>query len=225
MGNSRGLVSVAVGLVAGLLVLLGGCSQPEKEPVEAEQVPVVEPNEPAVAAQTAERPVALALRFAPGRTITCKATTEAHKRIEWIGDTSRKPAAFRGGRTGHHTEVTFEQHIQRVDDQGNATLTITIKAVKYLSHTLDAVNVDFDSARQADQGSPFAKLIGLSYTLEMSPQSEVLAVRDVEPARQALQGDLPEHQTALRLLDESIIKARHEVPTLMTWPSGESVSV
>lgn len=221
MRKPRGVVKSAVGLAACLFLLLGGCSQSRKGPLEAEQGPVVEPNEPAVEAETAEVPVRLALKFTPGQTITCKVTTEAEKRIEWIGDTSRKPAAFRGGRTGHHTEVTFEQHVQRVDDQGSATLKITIKAVKYLSRTLDAVTVDFDSARQADQGSPFARLVGLGYVLEMSPKGEVLAVLDADPARQALQGESPEQQTALRLLDEPIIKARHEIPTLMTSPSNE----
>jgi hypothetical protein len=146
-------------------------------------------------------------------------TTEAEKSVEWQGDASSKPRSFQGGRTGHHTEITFEQQVQRVDDQGNATLKITIKALKYLSRARDSVTVDFDSTRQADRGNPLAKLIEESYGLEMSPKGEVLAVIDVEPARQVLEGDAPEHQTALRLLDEPIIKNRHEIPVLMALRS------
>jgi hypothetical protein len=217
------MANVVVGLTACLFVLLGGCSQPHKGPHEAQQGPVVvEPNELAtVVAETAERSVALVLKFTPGQTITCKVTTEAEKSIEWQGDTSRKPAAFEGGRTGHHTEVTFDQHVQRVDDGGNATLKITVKALKYLTRAKDVVIVDFDSARPGDRSGPLAGLIGLGYALVVSPKGEVLSVMDVEPARQALQGDSPEHQTALRLLDEPIIKARHEVQALMTLPSAE----
>lgn len=221
MRKSRGMASV-VGLTACLFLVLGGCSQPHKGP-EAQQGPVVvEPNESATAvAEAPERSVALVLKFTPGQTVTCKVTTEAEKSIEWQGDMSRKPAAFEGGRTGHHTEVTFDQHVQRVDDEGNATLKITIRALKYLTRAKDVVTVDFDSARPGDRSRPFARLIDLGYALEMSPKGEVLSVMDIGPARQALQGDSPEHQTASRLLDEPIIKARHEVQALMTLPSAE----
>ncbi len=163
----------------------------------------------------------LALDFAPGQTTTYHVTTEAEKRIDWQGDTTRRPAAFKPGRTGHHTEVTFEQQVQRVDEQGHATLRITIKALKFVSRALDAVAFDFDSTRPADRDHPLAKLIGQGYSLEMSTKGEVLAVMDFEPARQAVQGNSPEHTTALRLLDDAIIKARHEVPALMVLPCEE----
>ena len=233
------VVGIAVGLAACSFLFLAGCSQQRQGSLEAPQRPLAtEPNDLAATPgdeglpadvdsadqeHALERSVALALKFAPGQTVTYRVTVEAEKSIEWQGDTARKPAAFQAGHTGHHTEVTFQQQVQRVDDQGHATLKITIEALRFLSRALDAVAFDFDSTRPADRDNPLAKLIGQGYSLEMSPKGEVLAVMDIEPARQAVRGNSPEHQTALRLLNESIIKARHEVPALMALPS-EAVS-
>jgi hypothetical protein len=216
MRKSRSIVDVVAVLTACVFLLWGGCSAQRKGPPEAQR-------ESPVAEQSAGpgRAVTLALKFTPGQTTVYNVTTEAEKSVEWHGDTSGKPRSFEGGRTGYHSEMTFEQRVQRVDDQGNATLKITIKAFKYLSRARDSVMVDFDNARPTDQGSPFAKLVGQSYGLEMSPKGEILALIDVEPARQALAGDTPEHQTALRLLDEPIIKNRHEIPVLMALRSDD----
>ena len=207
MAKNVGRTTVIAGIIASLLALAQGCKSTREEAATPEST-----------RQTVEA-AKLALKFTPGQTTTYKVTTEAEKSVEWQGNTSNKPTSFRGGRTGHHIEMTFEQQVQRVDDQGHATLKITIKALKYLGRRRETVALDFDSSRPADQSSPFAKLIGQSYGLEMSPQGEVLAVTDVEPARGALQGNSPEQQTALKLLDEPIIKTRHEISALMALPA------
>jgi hypothetical protein len=118
--------------------------------------------------------------------------------------------------------MTFAWQVQRVDDEGNASLKITIKALAYVGRMREKVVLDFDSSRPEDQHSPLAGLIGLSYGLEMSPKGEVLAIVDAESARQAVQGDSPEHQTALRLLSESAIRARHENAALMALPDDRA---
>ncbi len=244
MRKSHTVTSAVVAWAAGFFLLVGGCGPQRQGPVEDSRQRVVgEPNavqtateaedEPAEADIAAPKPAAessvteggavrLALRFAPGQTTTFKMTREAEKSVEWRGDTSGRPAAFQAGRTGHHTEMTFEQQVEHVDEEGNATLEITIRALKYVGRARDAIVLDFDSARQTDQSNPMAKLIGQSYGLEMSPRGQVLAVTDVESARQALPGNSPEQQTALRLLDESVIKARHEVPALIALPTEDS---
>lgn len=218
MRRPHGIIQVVLVLACSLL-LSAGCSQQRKGPLAVPQGSVA--PEPDAAATAAGQAVTLTLTFTPGRTTTYRVTTEAAKSVEWHGDTSNKPAAFQGGSTGHHTEITFEQQVRHVDDQGNATLRITIKALKYLSRARDAVTLDFDSTRPADQDHPMARLIGLGYSLQMSPRGDVLAVTDVGPARQALPGSSPEQQTALRLLDEPIIRARHEIPALAALPDGE----
>ncbi len=209
MAKKVGRNTVIAGILASLLALTQGCKSTREDAAAPEP-----------ARQVAEA-AKLALKFAPGQTTAYKVTTEAEKSVEWQGDTSNKPTSFRGGRTGHHIEITFEQQVQCIDDQGNATLKITIKSLKYLGRMRETVALDFDSSRQADQGRPFAKLVGQSYGLEMTPNGEVLAVTDVEPARQALQGNSPEQQTALRLLDESAIKERHENSALMALQAEE----
>ncbi|MBN1362447.1 MAG: hypothetical protein JW993_17760 [Sedimentisphaerales bacterium] len=232
MRRSQGIVNVLVGLAAGSFLLAAGCASQRRGPLGTPAEPSAgEPNTAGVvleaktppaqndlAASEQAQSVTLALKSAPGQTATYIVVTEAEKSVDWHGDASNRPAAFQAGRTGHRTELTFEQQVQRVDEQGNATLKITIKALKYFARVRDTVTFDFDSTRQADQDSVFAGLIGLSYELEMSPKGEVLAVTDVEPARRALQGDSPEQLTALRLLDEPVIKLHHEVPVLMALP-------
>lgn len=231
MRKLHNIINVVVVLAAGLCLVVVGCSPQRPGALETQPGPVVaEPNAvedvvqvefPPEIERESESSAALALRFVPGRTTTYKATVEAEKSVEWDGDISARPAAFEGGRTGHRTEVMFEQYVRQVDDEGNAILKITITSLKYIVHSRDSVTFDFDSAGQADQDSPFAKLIGLSYGLEMSPKGEVRSVIDMGPARQTLQGNSPEHHTALRLLEESIIKARHEIPALTALPTQE----
>ena len=158
--------------------------------------------------------------FEPGQVTTYRVATAAAKSLKWQGNISAKPAGFAEGSTGHHTEITFSQRVQSVDGQGNAVLRITITAVKYQSRRLDVVNLDFDSTRPDDQDSPFARLVGLGYGIEMSPKGEVLAVTDLGPALEALAGSRPEQQIARGMLDEAIIKARHEVDALKSLPAA-----
>lgn len=171
------------------------------------QVPVTEPNEAGPAAE-------LALKFAPGRSTTYKVTTEVQKGVQWEGASGTKPAAFKGGHSGSRVEMTFEQRIESVDDEGDAVVQITIKALKYVGRKRDDVVLDFDSTRDEDRDNPLAKLVGESYKLEMSARGEILALIDVEPLRQAVQGLLPAHDTAQKLLSRGQILQRHEVVAL-----------
>jgi hypothetical protein len=159
-------------------------------------------------------PVALELRFEPGRTAVYRVTTETQKSVEWEGEPSIKPEAFKGGRTGSRVEITFEQRTERLDDDGDAIVAIEITALKYVGRVRSNVVLEFDSGREQDRASPLAALIGAGYKVEMSSKGAVLAVIDAETAREAVRGDAPVHQTAQKLLTRDAIRRRHALPPL-----------
>jgi len=80
--------------------------------------------------------------------------------------------------------------------------------------SVNKVVLDFDSARPADSENPLAALVSKSYRVKMSAQGQVLEISNVEPVRQALQGILPGHRVAARLLSDDEIRNRHEIVTL-----------
>lgn len=168
----------------------------------------------------AETAVDLVLRFVPDRSVTYKLTTETEAAVRWEGDESRKPDVFRGGAIGNRVEITFEQHVDRVDDDGNAIVVVKILALRYLGRSREAVVLDFNSARDGDREGPLSKLIGQSYQVEMTPKGTVVSVDGVAGIRDSIEGRSPEHQTVLRLIDEKEIRERHEVPALMASEGG-----
>lgn len=165
----------------------------------------VEPSGPAVE---------LALKFVPGQAATYKITVEVYKSVAWKGSAAAKPASFTDGRTGNRVELTFEQRVQQVQDDGNALVEVTIKRLKYLGESVNKVVMDFDSAKPADAGSPLAVLIGKSYRVKMSAAGQVLEISNAEPARQAVLGNLPGQNVAARLLSDDEIRNRHEIVAL-----------
>ena len=98
--------------------------------------------------------VELALKFVPGQATTYKITTESRR--AWNGRARRRPSLpqFTDGRTGNHVELTFEQRVQQVQDDGSAVLEITIKGLKYVGEVVNKVVLDFDSARPEDSDNP-----------------------------------------------------------------------
>ena len=180
----------------------GTASEAKKVPAEAGQPELSGPA------------VELVLQFVPGRATTYKITTELEKSVEWKGAAAAKPAQFTDGRTGNHIELTFEQRVQQVQDDGVAILEITIKGIKYVGAVVNKVVLDFDSARPEDAGSPLAVLVGQSYQVKMSPKGQVLEIAKLEPLRQAVDGPLPAHRVAQRLLSEDEVRARHEIVPL-----------
>ncbi len=169
-----------------LLLLVSGCAQPAK----------------------------LALKFTPDDLTTYKVITEMDKSVKWEGPLPEKPFEFRGGSTGNRVEVTFTQRIQSVDDKGNAVAQITVKGLKYLGKVKDNVVLDFDSSREKDANNPLFKLIGQSYTIEVSPAGQVLKVIDVSDAQAAVGGSSSANKTASVLLSPDVIKERHTIPGL-----------
>ncbi len=186
-----------------VVFLAVGCAAPSRKIVKTEvgqqktaktEVEIQKTAETKVETQEAARTevegpsIRLALKFSPADSTTYRVALENDKSVQWEGGAS-KPEGFQGGHTGNKMEITFAQQIQRVDDQGNATARITIKALKYLVTIKNNVTLDFDSSRQEDRSNPLSQLIGQSYTIEITPSGEVSKVPDTGDALAAVKGD------------------------------------
>jgi hypothetical protein len=110
-------------------------------------------------------------------------------------------------------EVTYDRSITGIDAEKNTTAEITIKALKYFSTSADAVNIDFDSSRPADAKSAFARLIGQTYTIKVSPSGKVVQVSNLASARDAVKTG-PDARMAKQFLSDESIKRRHEILAL-----------
>jgi len=155
--------------------------------------------------------VELALKFIPQDWTTYRVINETEKSVTWEGPLPEKPGDFKGGHTSSRIEMTFTQRIQSIDDKGNAVAEITIKQLKYLAKVKDNVVLDFDSSIEKDRDNLLSKLIGQSYTIELSPAGRVLKILDVNEARVTVKGDSSAHQTASALLSDEAIKQRHAI--------------
>jgi hypothetical protein len=188
-------------------------AKPEVEPEKEKPPVVVEKVKPEVEPEKEKPAVELALKFTPQDSTTYKFTTEAKRSIKWEGPVSNEPA-FRGGNTSSTIEITFTQQIQSTDEKGNAVAKITIDSLKYLSIIRDNPAIDFDSAREKDQNNPLAKLIGQSYTIEITPAGRVSRIIDVNQAQAAVQDNSSAGKTALALLSTDVIKDRHTISAI-----------
>jgi hypothetical protein len=213
-----GLVATAIAACA--LFVTAGCAGPSGGPGGAEG---------------RNAPVTLALKFATGDSTAYRVTRETDKGVEWKGPESGRPKNFTGGHTTNRIEMAFTQHIQSTDGAGKAVAKITITGLKYLAKVKDQVTMDFDSSREKDLSSPLGKLIGQSYTIELTASGQVSKVIDAAEARSAVVGESVLNKTAANLLSDGSIKELHTIPGLPAagkdqlrtgenWSSIESVS-
>jgi len=187
--------------------------KPEVKPEEEKPKVVVEEVKPEVEPEAEKPAIELVLKFAPQDSTTYKFTQEALRSIKWEGP-PLNDAAFKGGRTSSRIEIIFTRQIQSTDDKGNAVAKITIEDLKYLSIVRDNPVLDFDSSRAKDRNSPLAKLIGQSYTIEITPACRVAKVIDVSQAQAVVKGSSSANKTALALLSPNAIKERHTIPAM-----------
>jgi hypothetical protein len=181
----------------------------------AEEVVKPEAEQPPQPSAKAEPAVELGLKFSQGDSATYKVTTEAQRKIKGEG-ALLEDSKFRGGTTSSKAEIIFTQQIQSVDAQGNAAAKITIDELKYLAKVKNNITNDFDSSREKDQINPFYKLIGQSYTIEITPAGEVSKIIDASRAQAAVSGNSHTRQIASMLLNSNAIKQRHTIPALPT---------
>jgi hypothetical protein len=195
------------------LILAAGCAvtPPDTEVSTAAPVePTPQPPQPPAPPQPPEPEVAdLILKFEPGDATTYRLITEGKRNVTYEGSLANDPA-FKGGDTGDKVEMTFSQLIESLNDRGNAVAKITIKELKYQAQVKSDTVLDFDSSREQDQNNALAKLVGQSYTIELTPTGQVTKVIDSKQAQAAVKPDA----TARRLLESNTIKQRHSVPSL-----------
>lgn len=224
---SKKIVSLLTAIVICSLLLSAGCTQDLKEAeepkivVEEEKPKVVEEEKPKVVEEEEkpkvveeEKPAAeLTLKYTPNDSTTYTLITEAVRKINWEG-LYPNDTAFRGGQTSSRNEITFTRQIQSTDDKGNAVAVITIKSLKHISIVRDNPVLDFDSSREKDQDSPLAKLIGQSYTVEITPAGRLSKIIDANQAQTAVGGSTSADKTAAALVSNEVITERHSIPAM-----------
>lgn len=207
------ILGLTVNIVLCTLLLTANCTQHTKEPAQTK----VEPQKTSQATVESEeygQTIKIALKFVPGNSTTYKVISEADKSIIWQGTDSDKPKDFTGGHTGRKMETTFTQQIQSIDGKGNAVAKITIEQLKYVQTVKNEITIDFDSSRQQDGQNPLNKLIGQSYTIEITPSGEVSRLIDTNDALSAVRGNTSADKLATSLLSFRAITERHIIPSL-----------
>jgi hypothetical protein len=162
----------------------------------------------------------LALKFTPDQTTNYRVIMESQRSVEWEGSPSGNLPELKGGKAVNRIEMTFSRQIQSVDANDHAVAKITIKGLKYLAEIRDKTALDFDSSKETDRQNPLNKLIGQSYTIEITPSGQVSKIIDTSEAQAAVTGETPNDQRALQLLSEEAIRERHTIPALP--PAGKS---
>jgi len=214
---------------------LCGCAEPEKPGVLSEEEwDVARGEEPAIPGKEgieevtgedtrpgeAEFPITtemeeivLEQKFSPGDLLNYKVVTEATKSVDFSGSMTNQ-LNLQGGRTGTKVEMTFSQEIESVDEEGDALLKITIKGLKYFFEERSLPKIDFDSSREKDKSKAFAKLIGQSYRIKLTPSGEVSELLDADSVRRSVTGASEQSRRAAALLTEEVIERRHGIAGL-----------
>ncbi len=192
----------ALAVICVMLLALG-CADQAEDTIQTE----VKPQEQQPTVQPAMKTVS-------AEKITYKLITDRENGVLWEGPPENKPKSFVGGHTGNKIELTFTRQTQSVDDEGSTVAKITINALKYLAKIRDKIALDFDSSRETDQDNPLNKLIGQSYTIELTASGEVSNVIDVNDARAAVAGSSISNARAAQLLSTQAITEHHTIPPL-----------
>lgn len=153
----------------------------------------------------------LTLKFAPESTMTYKVSTQMIKDFRFEQPSLKKPK-LQEEQSGTTVDITFEQKIDNIQSDGSTLATVTVKEIAYVAKVKNTVKFDFDSTRQADKDNPFAKVIGQSYTIKISPDG-VAEVVDAKDARNAVTADY-EGDVAKDLFSADRIKKRHSILAL-----------
>ncbi len=203
--RNRWHVLVAMFLAIGLF----GCSPLSRQGAVSDlSVVPAEPNE---AAAQSEK-ITLSLKLEPGTKTRYRVATEAVTAMEGPETAVQDNASTAPfPKVSESSEVVFTQEILGpVSEETNTVVAlVTIDQVKYLRTSTGQPDLAFDSQEPADQNSPFAKLIGQTYTIEISPLGYASGVFNLRPARLAVRGPAPAHAAALELVSPPGIFRRH----------------
>jgi translation initiation factor 2 beta subunit (eIF-2beta)/eIF-5 len=153
--------------------------------------------------------VDLAMRSRAGVSTTYNVKTEMIKDFKFEQPSLDK---LREDQTISTIESTFVQQSETVEADGSAVANITIKEIKYYVNEKGDVKFEFDSTSEKGKSDPFARLIGKSYKIKISPAGEVTVV-DAGAARKVVTSGYAGRVAKSFLDDKNIIK-RHEILAL-----------
>jgi hypothetical protein len=202
---------ISITIICIILIALG-CAEQAKDSIQTE-----------VKSQEKKPAVQPALKPAPVERITYKVTTDRERGVIWEGPLRNKPKSFVGGHSGNKIEMTFTRQTESVDAEGSTVVKITIKKLKYLAKIRDKIALDFDSSREKDQDNTLFKLIGQSYTIELTASGEVSKIIDVNDARTAVGGSSISSARAAQLLSTQAITEQHSIPSLPAVKNGQLI--
>ena len=151
----------------------------------------------------------LSLRPRTGDTTTYNIKTEMIKDFKFEQPSLEK---VKEEQTISTIESTFVQEIEGIEADGGAVANITIKEIKYYVNEKGDVKFEFDSTSEKGKKDPFAKLIGKSYKIKISPAGDVTVV-DAEAARKVVTSGYA-GRVAKSFLDDKNIAKRHEILAL-----------
>lgn len=151
----------------------------------------------------------LSLKLVPEQTGQYKVTTEQVKDFRFDQPNLGK---LREEQTKSHFEMGFTQTIKNVDPNGIAVVNITIKDLKATIVNKNETTLAFNSAEEKDKNNPLAKLIGQSYTIQLTPagQAKLLDAKDALAAVTAGY----EKQVATSMFDPKSVAERHQILAL-----------
>jgi len=198
-------------VLLGMILAIGllGCSSPPRQGTGPK--PPVVPAEPTEAAAQSEK-IILSLELEPGTKTHYRVTAEAVTTMEGPEtalQTNTSTAPF--AKVSETSEVAFTQEIlgPASGDSNAVAALVTIDQVRYVRRSSGQADLAFDSQKPADQKSPFARLIGQTYTIEIHPLGYVTGTFNLRPARLAVRGPSPAHAAALDLVSPPAIFLRH----------------
>ena len=151
----------------------------------------------------------LGLKFTPDQTAAYKATTEVIKDFHFEQPSADK---IKHEQTKTLIEMGFTQKIESVEADGTATATITIKDLKVDITNKNEPTFTFSSQDKKDKTAPLAKLLGQSYTIELTPAGQV-KVLDTKAALASVTSGY-EKKLVESILAAKSITQRHQVPAL-----------
>lgn len=192
----------ALAVICVMLLALG-CADQAEDTIQTELKP-----------QEQQPTVQPAMKTVSAEKITYKLITDRENGVLWEGPPENKPKSFTGGHSGSRIELTFTRQTLSISTEGNTVVKITIKELKYVSKVKDKIVLDFDSSREEDWENPLSKLIGQSYTIELTPSGEVSKVIDVNDTRAAIAGETRNDARARHLLSPVVIKEQHSIPLI-----------
>ncbi|MBW8002506.1 MAG: hypothetical protein FVQ80_10860 [Planctomycetes bacterium] len=149
----------------------------------------------------------LVIKYEAGQTGTYKSVVEFRKDYKFeqpsINKTTEKV-------TTTVSQITFDQTIEEVDDKGNAVANITVKVLKYRTHSQQGAQVDFDSTRDEDAQKPLMAVIGESYKIKLSPAGKVIKVVNTKKIRNLVK-QKESKQIAKIIFGNENIKKAHSI--------------